>query len=197
MKNEDDIKRERRRLIVATTVLGGIGAVACSVPFIASMFPSARARSEGAPVEVDISKLEEGQFLVVLWQKKPIWIFKRTKAMLANLEEIADILVDPESDVKTQQPDYTKSHYRSIKPEIFVVIPFCTHLGCIPTKKLLTGAQQGMDMNWPGGFYCPCHGSKFDLAGRVFKSVPAPTNLLIPPHAYINDSRIVIGPDQI
>ena len=197
MEELDKNQRIRRRLIVATSLLGSVGMIAWAIPFVRSMLPSARARSEGAPVDVDISKLKSGQFLTVVWQKKPVWVSKRTRPMLDRFEKISYLLSDPESDVETQQPEYARNLYRSIKPEIFVVIPICTHLGCIPTKKLSPGIEEGMESDWPGGFYCPCHGSKFDLAGRVFKNVPAPTNLVIPPHSYTSNTNLVIGVDQI
>ncbi len=196
MKELDKNQRTRRLLIVATSLLGGIGMTAWATPFVRSMLPSARARSAGAPVDVDISKLKSGQFITVVWQKKPVWIFKRTRPMLDRFEKLSYLLLDPESKVETQQPEYAKNLYRSIKPEIFVVIPICTHLGCIPTKKLSLGIEEGMQSDWPGGFYCPCHGSKFDLAGRVFKNVPAPTNLVIPPYSYVSNTHLVIGVDQ-
>ena len=196
MEKLDKNQRTRRRLVVTTSILGVIGAAAWVTPFVRSMLPSARARSEGAPVDVEIGKLKSGQFLTVIWRKKPIWVFKRTKSMLDRFEKISYLLSDPMSDVETQQPEYVRNLYRSIKPEIFVVIPLCTHLGCIPTKKLSLGIEEGMESDWPGGFYCPCHGSKFDLAGRVFKNVPAPTNLVIPPYFYVSNTHLVIGVDQ-
>ncbi len=189
------VNKNRRRLLIATSVLGGTGLVLASVPFIASMAPSARARALGSPVEVDFSKLEPGQMLTVEWRGQPIWIIRRTPEMLARLEKIADILVDPDSNVETQQPPYTKNLYRSIKPEIMVVIGICTHLGCIPTEHFPVGGASGISDAWPGGYFCHCHGSKFDLAGRVFKNVPAPTNLVVPAYSFVSDTKVLIGVD--
>ncbi|MEE9156913.1 MAG: ubiquinol-cytochrome c reductase iron-sulfur subunit [Gammaproteobacteria bacterium] len=191
------MNRRRRRLLTITTVLGGIGAAVTATPFILSMKPSARALAAGGPVNVDISKLEAGQILTVEWRGKPVWIVRRTPAMLAQLERNAPLLVDPNSEVASQQPSYAKNVPRSIKPEALVVIGICTHLGCVPSPKLAAGAISGIGSDWPGGYFCPCHGSKFDLAGRVFKNVPAPTNLVVPPHRYVNDALIEIGADQI
>jgi len=165
------------------------------MPFIESMLPSARARALGAPVEVDISKIEPGQQLTVKWRSQPVWVVHRTAAMLARLKDNAPLLVDPDSRVETQQPPYARNLYRSIRPDIFVVIGICTHLGCVPLQRFAVGEASGLGQNWPGGYFCPCHGSKFDLAGRVFKNVPAPTNLVVPPYHYATDTRIVIGVD--
>lgn len=187
-------KGRRRFLTAATAVVGGVGAAATLVPFLSSFQPSARARAAGAPVEVDISKLEPGQRLTVEWRGKPVWIVRRTDEMLANLEAVADQLRDPESE-KNQQPDYARNDSRAIKPEYLVVIGICTHLGCSPTfRPEVAPADLGAD--WKGGFFCPCHGSRFDLAGRVYAGVPAPTNLVIPPYSYVSDSRVLIGVDQ-
>jgi len=159
------------------------------------MLPSERAKAAGAPVEVDISKLAPGQMMTVEWRGKPVWIINRTKEMLDGLAKIADQLADPKSD-KQMQPEYAKNETRSIKPEILVAVGICTHLGCSPTDKFKTGADSGIDPNWPGGFICPCHGSTFDLAGRVYKSKPAPDNLEIPPHMYLGDAKLIIGEDK-
>jgi ubiquinol-cytochrome c reductase iron-sulfur subunit len=159
------------------------------------MMPSERAKAAGAPVEVDVSKLALGQMMTVEWRGKPVWIINRTPEMLAALKTIDDQMADPKSE-KPMQPDYCKNETRSIKPEILVAVGICTHLGCSPTEKFKTGAESGVDPNWPGGFLCPCHGSTFDLAGRVYKGKPAPDNLEIPPHMYLGDAKIVIGEDK-
>jgi ubiquinol-cytochrome c reductase iron-sulfur subunit len=185
--------RKRRFLIAATSVAGGIGFVAAATPFIMSMLPSERARAAGAPVDVDIAKLEPGQKIDVAWRGKPIWIVNRTPAMLATLPRLDPRLVDPNSDV-AQQPPYCKNETRSIKPAVWVAIGICTHLGCSPTyRPEVAPADLGPD--WLGGFFCPCHQSKFDLAGRVFKGMPAPTNLVIPPHRYVTATVVRIGED--
>ncbi|MBI4985528.1 MAG: ubiquinol-cytochrome c reductase iron-sulfur subunit [Rhodocyclales bacterium] len=155
---------------------------------------SERAKAAGAPVEADISKLLPGQIMTVEWRGKPVWIVHRTPAMLAALKQAEPHLADPGS-TRPQQPDYAANECRSIKPEIMVAVGICTHLGCSPTEKFRPGAAQGMPADWPGGFFCPCHGSQFDLAGRVFKNMPAPTNLEIPSHTYLADTRLLIGED--
>ena len=195
MSCDDTVDCGRRRLLVATAAAGGVAGVAVAVPFVASMLPSERAKAAGAPVEVDISKLEPGQMMTVEWRGKPVWIVNRTKEELESLPKIDDQMVDPHSE-KNMQPPYAKNETRSIKPEIFVAVGICTHLGCSPTEKFKTGAESGMGANWPGGFFCPCHGSTFDLAGRVYKNKPAPDNLEIPPHMYLSDARIMIGEDK-
>jgi ubiquinol-cytochrome c reductase iron-sulfur subunit len=187
-------KNRRRVLIAATSVVGAVGAGFAAVPFIASMNPSAKARAAGAPVEADISKLEPGALLVVKWRGKPIWIVNRTPEMLEALPTLDPELADPNSDVP-QQPEYCKNPTRSIKPEYLVAIGICTHLGCSPTYRPDV-APDDLGPNWKGGFFCPCHGSRFDLAARVFKGVPAPTNLVIPIHTYLNDTTILVGQDQ-
>jgi len=193
--SQNEVDRSKRRfLIAATTAVGGVAAAATVIPFVVSMMPSQRAKAGGAPVEVDISKIEPGMILNVEWRGKPVWIVNRTKDMLELLAKHDDKLVDPKSEVM-QQPEYAKNATRSIKPEFLVAVGVCTHLGCSPTfRKEVGPADLGAD--WPGGFFCPCHGSKFDLAARVFQGVPAPTNLVIPPHKYLSDSRILIGDDS-
>jgi len=184
----------RHFLTVATAVTAGAGAVATAVPFVASFQPSARAQALGAPVERDVSKLEPGAMVKAEWRGKAIYIVRRTSPMLEKLDEISNLLADPNSEDTEQQPPYAMNEYRSIKPEYLIVEGVCTHLGCAPTARFELGpADLGAD--WPGGFFCPCHGSKFDLAGRVFKSVPAPKNLKVPPHRYVNDTTILIGAD--
>jgi len=182
-------------LTLATSAIGAVGVGFAATPFILSMTPSARAKAAGAPIEVDFSKLDVGVLLTVEWQGKPIWIVKRTDAMLEKLGTIADILVDPNSDVESQQPAYTKNLARSQNkyPYISVMIGICTHLGCVPFDKFPVGHPSGMGDDWPGGYFCVCHGSEFDMAGRVFKNVPAPTNLVIPPYRYITETQIVVG----
>lgn len=194
--SNDGVDRNRRRLLTITTGLGAVGVVGAAVPFVMSMEPSARARAAGAPVEVPIGKIEPGQMITVQWRGKPVWVLRRTKKMLDEIKKDESLLVDPFSKVKTQQPPYVDPETRSIKPEYLVLIGICTHLGCSPKPKLDIGAASGMGPNWPGGWFCPCHGSKFDLSGRVFKNVPAPTNLVVPPYKYLSDTRIVIGVDE-
>ena len=185
----------RHFLTVATAVTAGAGAAATAVPFVKSFRPSARAQALGAPVERDVSKLEPGAMVKVEWRGRAIFIVRRTDAMLASLGSDLDLLEDPNSEEVEQQPDYAANQYRSIRPEYLVVEGVCTHLGCAPTARFEMGpADLGAD--WPGGFLCACHGSKFDLAGRVFKSVPAPANLKVPPHRYVNDTTILIGVDS-
>ena len=186
-------KGKRRFLIGATSIVGGIGTVGAAVPFVASFWPSERAKAAGAPIEVDISKLEPGQKINIEWRGKVVWIINRTKEMLASLPKLDNKVADPNSDVK-QQPDYARNETRSVKPEIFVAVGICTHLGCSPTfRPEIAPSDLGAD--WLGGFFCPCHQSKFDLAGRVYKGVPAPTNLVIPPYKFASDTKIVIGED--
>lgn len=190
--DEVDLKK-RRLLTVATSVVGAIGAAYVAVPFIASMNPSARAKAAGAPVEADIGKLEPGQILRVKWRGKPVWVVKRTEQNLKDLASLNDRLADPNSD-QPQQPEYCKNETRAIKPEIFIAIGICTHLGCSPTYRPEV-APEDLGPDWKGGFFCPCHGSTFDIAGRVYAGVPAPTNLVIPPHHFVSDTKIVIGLD--
>jgi ubiquinol-cytochrome c reductase iron-sulfur subunit len=184
---------KRRFLIGATSVVGGIGAVGAATPFVMSFWPSERAKAAGAPVEVDIGKLEPGQKIDLEWRGKVVWVINRTKPMLESLPKLDPKLADPGSGVP-QQPEYCKNWHRSIKDPIFVAIGICTHLGCSPTfRPEVAPADLGAD--WLGGFFCPCHQSKFDLAGRVYAGVPAPTNLVIPPHKYLSDTKIVVGED--
>ncbi|MDB3945572.1 ubiquinol-cytochrome c reductase iron-sulfur subunit [Gammaproteobacteria bacterium] len=193
----DNINNDRRRVLTTvTTGVGLAGAVALAVPLVASMKPSARARAGGAPVEVDITDLAPGHMKVVEWRGKPVWILRRDEAMLLELVSIVSDLSDPDSTVVEQQPDYARNAHRSIRPDVLVVLGVCTHLGCAPSKNFGKGAASGLGDDWVGGFFCPCHGSKFDLSGRVYKNVPAPTNLEVPPHSYLSDNRIVIGIDE-
>ncbi|MDC0430772.1 ubiquinol-cytochrome c reductase iron-sulfur subunit [Candidatus Thioglobus sp.] len=192
-EQEIDLKK-RRFLTNATSVVGAVGVGFVIVPFLSSWMPSARAKAAGAPVDVDISKLEDGQLVRVLWRKKPVWIFKRDKDTVARLDTLNDVLVDPNNE-DPQQPDYAKNKWRSINPEIAVIIGICTHLGCSPTYRPEVGAADLGGDEWQGGFYCPCHGSKFDLAGRVYKNTPAPINLAIPPYHFVSDTLIRLGVD--
>lgn len=185
--------RQRRRLLIATSAIGAVGLGLVTVPFIRSMLPSARARAMGGPVDINIANLEMGQMLTVAWRGKPVWILRRSPSTLAQLNEIGERLVDPESRVESQQPSYAQNIHRSLRPELLVVLGLCTHLGCIPVTRFATGAQSGLGIDWPGGFFCPCHGSMFDLAGRVYKNVPAPTNLLVPPHIFLSNVLVRIG----
>lgn len=191
MTNEDLDKSKRQFLTSALTVVGAVGAGYVAVPFLAQMEPSVKAMAAGAPVEVDIGKMEEGQLIRVAWRGKPVWILNRTPEVLATLKTLDSQLRDPLSR-ESIQPDYTQNPARSIKPEIFVAIGLCTHLGCSPTFRPEI-APHDLGDRWQGGFFCPCHGSWFDLAGRVYQGVPAPTNLEIPPYRYVNDTLIIIG----
>ncbi|WP_027253693.1 ubiquinol-cytochrome c reductase iron-sulfur subunit [Photobacterium halotolerans] len=188
------VSNGRRRFLTATTsVVGGLGAVAVAVPFIKSWNPSAKAKAAGAPVEVDISKLEEGQMIRVEWRGKPVWAVRRSQAILDELPTHDDRLRDPQA-AEPQQPAYAQNQYRSVKPEIFLAVGICTHLGCSPTY--LPDSFNEQVSGVPAGFFCPCHGSKFDMAGRVFQGVPAPLNLVVPPHMFLNDNTILVGQDE-
>ncbi|MBU3824370.1 MAG: ubiquinol-cytochrome c reductase iron-sulfur subunit [Candidatus Oceanisphaera merdipullorum] len=192
MSNAPVSTGRRRFLTWSTTVVGGVGAAFVAVPFIASWNPSAKAKAAGAPVEVDVSKVEPGQLIRVEWRGKPVWVVRRNQATLDSLTKLDDQLRDPNSD-EPQQPDYAQNEYRSIKPELLVTVGICTHLGCSPTYLPETFGEQVQGVT--SGFFCPCHGSKFDMAGRVFKNVPAPLNLVIPPYYYVNDATILVGED--
>jgi ubiquinol-cytochrome c reductase iron-sulfur subunit len=185
----------RRQLLFATAAAGGAAAAAALLPFAASLAPSERARAAGGPVEVDISRLAPGEALTVEWRGKPVWIIHRTPEMLASLDAARPLLLDPDSE-RPQQPSYARNAARAIRPEILVAVGICTHLGCSPSQKLTPGEDASLGPDWPGGFFCPCHGSKFDLAGRVYKDVPAPDNLEIPPHVYLAAGRLLIGEDK-
>ncbi|UKA06619.1 ubiquinol-cytochrome c reductase iron-sulfur subunit [Photobacterium damselae subsp. damselae] len=192
MSNTPISSGRRRFLTVTTSVVGGLGAAAIAVPFIKSWNPSAKAKAAGAPVEVDISKLEEGQMIRVEWRGKPVWVVRRSDAVLKQLEGHDEQLRDAASN-EPQQPDYAKNAYRSVKPEIFLAVGICTHLGCSPTYLPNTFSEQVSGI--ASGFFCPCHGSKFDMAGRVFSGVPAPLNLVVPPHTFLDDNTILVGVD--
>ncbi len=191
------VNHGRRRFLTATTaVVGGVGGVFAAVPFVKSWQPSAKAKTAGAPVIQDISKLESGQRLIAMWRGQPVWIIKRTPELLAGMATLNNELVDPDSLVNPeQQPTYAANALRAIKPEIAVIVGICTHLGCSPSF-VPEMVPQDFDANWKGGFFCPCHGSRFDMAGRVYKNVPAPRNLRVPPYRFIDDVTIEIGVDQ-
>lgn len=194
MSNDGVNKGRRRLLLGATSALGAVGAVGVAVPFVASWHPSAKARAAGAPVRADVSKLEPGQQMIVEWRGRPVWVVRRTDQGLADLPSLNDRLADPESN-RSEQPEYIpKTPERAIRPEYAVVIGICTHLGCSPTYRPEI-APADLGENWLGGFFCPCHGSRFDLSGRVFRAQPAPTNLVIPPHSYLDDNTLIIGID--
>ena len=196
MSNQNVNKGRRQFLTVATSVVGAAGVVGVAVPFVSSWAPSAKAKAAGAPVKADISKIEPGQMIIVEWRGKPVYVVRRTQEALDSLGKDGDQLQDPES-AESVQPAYVDSKQRSIKPEFLVLLAVCTHLGCAPKYRPDVGAADlGAGGSWLGGFFCPCHGSTFDLAGRVFKGVPAPTNLDVPPHSYENERMLVIGVDQ-
>jgi len=192
MSDESGLSR-RNFLAAATTVTGLVGVGFTAVPFLASWKPSARAQAAGAPVEVDISKLDMGAMVSVEWRGRPVWILRRSEEMLERMTKVVGSLSDPES-LESEQPVYTQNDTRSLKPEVLVVIGTCTHLGCAPIERFDV-APEDLGPAWEGGFYCPCHGSKFDLAGRVYSGVPAPTNLPVPPHRYVGDNLIIVGED--
>jgi len=188
--NATDLER-RKFLTLATSVIGGVGIGLASVPFISSWLPSAQAKALGAPVEIDISKIAEGQKIKVAWRGQPVFIVHRSPAVLNSLAGMDPMLRDPNSD-ESQQPQYAHNEYRSIKEQILVLVGICTHLGCVPLYK---PERDSVEAGWQGGFFCPCHGSKYDMAGRVYKGVPAPKNLPVPPYRYVNDKILMIGTD--
>lgn len=185
--------QRREVLLQATAATGGLALAAASVPFVVSFLPSERARAQGAAVEAGVSALLPGALATVEWRGNPVWILHRTREMLAGLEAVRGALVDPDSSETSQQPEYARNPGRSIRPALFVTVSLCTHLGCIPSFRPEPGS---VGPDWPGGFYCPCHGSKFDLAGRVYKGSPAPTNLVIPPYSFVSPERLVIGRER-
>ena len=184
---------KRRFLTAAASVVGGAGAVAVAIPFVSSIAPSAKAEAAGAPVQIDISQLEPGQLLTVEWRGKPVWIFRRSEEILNALTTLNDELRDPQSE-QTQQPEYAQNETRSIRKDVMVMVGICTHLGCSPTYRPEI-APEDLGENWKGGFFCPCHGSRFDLAGRVFQGVPAPSNLVVPPYHFQGDNVVIVGED--
>lgn len=194
MSNDGVNAGRRRFLVAATSVVGAAGAVGAAVPFVGSWFPSARAKAAGAPVKVNISKIEPGQQMVAEWRGQPVFILRRTEEALANLGKLTDAVADPNSEA-SDQPTYVDPQVRSIKPELLIVVGLCTHLGCAPSFRPEVAAPD-LGADWLGGYFCPCHGSKYDMAGRVYKGQPAPLNLPVPPHSYETDSVVVIGVDQ-
>ncbi len=193
-----NIDKERRDWLLATSTVGGIGVATLTIPLVATFSPSEKAKAAGAPVEIDIGGMQPGELRTTEWRGKPVWIVKRTPEMIKSLQIIETELVDPNSDRKSGEltPEYARNQHRSIKPEYLVAVGICTHLGCSPVAKFETGLQQSLPSNWQGGFFCPCHGSTFDLAGRVYKNKPAPDNLEIPPHMFLSETKILIGEDN-
>jgi ubiquinol-cytochrome c reductase iron-sulfur subunit len=194
MSDQAKVDKTRRNLVVATSVVGGAASVGAVVPFVVSMWPSERAKAAGAPVQVDISKLAPGELGIFEWRGKPVWVIRRTEQMLASLKTVENQLSDPASKA-SEQPDYARNEHRAAKPDIMVMEGVCTHLGCSPQLKTAE-AKGEMGGDWAGGFYCPCHGSKFDYAGRVFRGAPAPTNLPVPPYTFVSDTTLIIGEDK-
>jgi len=194
MNEQEKVDKTRRNLVVATSVVGGAASVGAAVPFLASMWPSERARAAGAPVEIDVSRIPPGELAVIEWRGKPVWVLRRTKEMIESLKAVEPRLSDPQSKA-SEQPKYAQNEYRSASPELLVLVGVCTHLGCSPQEKP-ADAKAEMGADWLGGFYCPCHGSKFDFAGRVFKGSPAPLNLVVPPYTVVSETKLVIGEDE-
>ncbi len=196
--SQDAIDPSRRAWVGIACGAGAVGAAAVAVPFVSSFAPSERAKAAGAAVEVDISALKPGEMKTVEWRGKPVWIVKRTPEQVDSLKKTDPKVADPESKRKPDEltPEYARNQHRSRKPELLVAVGICSHLGCSPTEKLTPGAQPSLPDDWQGGFFCPCHGSMFDLAGRVYKNVPAPDNLEVPPHMFLSDSRLLIGEDK-
>jgi ubiquinol-cytochrome c reductase iron-sulfur subunit len=188
----------RRTWVTMACAAGGVGGVATAIPFVSTFQPSERARAAGAAVEADISALKSGEMMTVEWRGKPVWIIKRTPEQVAALSKLDAQLADPKSERKADEltPTYARNGHRSIKPDVLIAVGICTHLGCSPSSRFQTGAQPSLPADWPGGFLCPCHGSTFDMAGRVFKNKPAPDNLEIPPHMYLSDTKLLIGEDK-
>lgn len=198
LADSDQPDASKRTWLIASSCAGAVGVAAVAVPFVSTFQPSERAKAAGAAVEVDISALKPGEKITVEWRGKPVWIVKRTPEQLATLKTTESQLADPKSERKPAEltPQYARNEARSIKPEILVAVGICSHLGCSPSDKFQMGAQPSLPDDWQGGFLCPCHGSTFDLAGRVFKNKPAPDNLEVPPHMYLSDSRLLIGEDK-
>lgn len=194
---DSTVDSSRRTWLITSCAMGGVGAAAVAVPFVSTFQPSERAKAAGAAIEVDVSAIPPGEKIVVEWRGKPVWIMRRTPEQLAALEKVEADLADPNSDRKAYPtPEYAKNRHRSIKPEIFVGVGICSHLGCSPVDKLAPGPQPSLPDNWQGGFLCPCHGSTFDVAGRVFKNKPAPDNLEVPPHFYTSETTVLIGEEK-
>lgn len=198
MSNEKQVDSGRRGLLVATCAAGGVAGLAATGAFVSTFQPSERAKAAGAPVEVDIAGLAPGEMTTVEWRGKPVWILKRSPEMVATLKQTEGQLADPKSERNPEEltPEYARNEYRSIKPEILVAVGICSHLGCSPITKFQGGPQPSLPDDWTGGFLCPCHGSTFDLAGRVYKNKPAPDNLQVPRHMFVGDTKLVIGKDE-
>ncbi len=197
LADKSQMDPSKRTWLIATGCAGTVGGMAAAIPFVSTFQPSERAKAAGAAVEVDISALKPGEKVTVEWRGKPVWIMRRTPEQLATLDKVEAQLADPKSDrTAYPTPAYAKNQHRSIKPELFVGVGICSHLGCSPSDKLQPGAQPSLPDDWQGGFLCPCHGSTFDMAGRVFKNKPAPDNLEVPPHMYLSDSKLLIGEDK-
>src|SRR5205814_3277641 len=194
MNEQEKVDKTRRTLVVATSAVGAAAGVGAALPFAASLWPSERTRAAGAPVEVDLSRISPGELGVIEWRGKPVWVLRRTKEMIESLKVVEARLSDPQSKA-SEQPKYAQNEYRSANPELLILVGVCTHLGCSPQEKPAE-AKDEMGGDWPGGFYCPCHGSKFDFAGRVFKGSPAPLNLVVPPYTLVSENKIVIGEDE-
>ena len=196
--SDSQVDSGKRTWIIASGCAGAVGAGFAAVPFVSSFQPSERARAAGAAVEVDIGALKAGEMLTVEWRGKPVWIVKRTPEQLASLKKVDALLADPKSARNADEltPPYARNEDRSIKPEVLVVVGICSHLGCSPSSKFQPGAQPSLPDDWAGGFLCPCHGSTFDMAGRVYKNKPAPDNLEVPPHMYLSATRLIIGEDK-
>lgn len=194
MSDNPKVDKTRRNLVVATSVVGGAASVGAAIPFVTSMWPSERAKAAGAPVQVDISSMAPGELRVIEWRGKPVWVIRRTPQMLESLKTVVAKLTDPASK-DSKQPEYAANEHRSLKPDVMVMEGVCTHLGCSPQMKP-ADAKAEMGADWGGGFYCACHGSKFDLAGRVFRGAPAPTNLTVPPYTFLSESTVLIGDDK-
>jgi ubiquinol-cytochrome c reductase iron-sulfur subunit len=196
--SEQSMDKSRRKWLIATSVAGGVGTAAVALPLVSTFAPSEKAKAAGAPVEMDIGGMQPGEMRTVEWRGKPVWVVRRTPEMLASLTKLEGDLADPKSErnPKDLTPEYAQNQHRSIKPEYLVAVGICSHLGCSPITKFETGAQPSLPDNWTGGFLCPCHGSTFDLAGRVFKNKPAPDNLEVPPHMYVSDTLLIIGEDK-
>jgi ubiquinol-cytochrome c reductase iron-sulfur subunit len=194
----DKIDNSKRTWLIASSCAGAVGAAAVAVPFVSTFSPSEKAKAAGAAVEADISALKPGEKMTVEWRGKPVWIVRRTPEQLAALPKLDTQLADPKSERKPsdQAPEYARNATRSIKPEYLITVGICTHLGCSPSDKFQTGAQPSLPDDWQGGFFCPCHGSTFDLAGRVYKNKPAPDNLEVPPHMYLSETKLLIGEDK-
>ncbi len=198
MSQDKVVDTERRFWVGTTCAVGGVAAVGVAVPFVSTFAPSERAKAAGAPVEVEVGDLQPGEMRTVEWRGKPVWIIRRSPEQVEALSKIDDQLADPESERNPAEitPEYARNTYRSIKPEYLVAVGICPHLGCSPTARFTEGPQPNLPSDWPGGFLCPCHGSTFDLAGRVYKNKPSPDNLTIPPHTFLSDTRVVVGVDE-